>query len=78
MSTLSLRLPDELMHDVDYYADQLQIPKAAYVRRAIEQMNASMAVQQKRLRLMEASLKVRGESMKINAEFDAFEDTPDA
>jgi predicted transcriptional regulator len=78
MTTLSLRLPDELLHEVDNYAEQLHLPRAAYVRKALEQMNAAVSAQQRRTRLMEASLKVRGESMRVNDEFSAIEDAPDA
>jgi len=78
MTSLSLRLPDELLHDVDDFARQMHIPRAEYVRKALEQMNMAVAAQQRRTRLMEASLKVRMESMKINAEFNAVEDSPNA
>lgn len=78
MTSLSLRLPDELLHDVDDFARQMHIPRAEYVRKALEQMNMAVAAQQRRTRLMEASLKVRMESMKINAEFSAVEDSPNA
>ena len=76
MTSLSLRLPDELLHDVDDFARQLHIPRAEYVRKALEQMNMTVAAQRRRTRLMEASLKVRMESMKINAEFSVLEDAP--
>ena len=78
MTTLSLRLPDELLHEVDTYAEQLHLPRAAYVRKALEQMNAAVSAQQRRTRLMEVSLKVRGESMQVNDEFSVIEDAPDA
>ncbi len=78
MTTLSLRLPDEMLHDIDLYADEMHIPRAVYVRRALEQMNASVVAQRRRTQLMEASLKVRGESMLVNAEFDQLEDAPHA
>ncbi|MBK5276760.1 MAG: hypothetical protein JJE30_17160 [Desulfuromonadales bacterium] len=78
MTTLSLRIPDDLLHEVDTSAEQLHLPRAAYVRKALEQMNAAVAAQHRRMRLMEASLKVRGESMRVNAEFDAIEDVPHA
>jgi predicted transcriptional regulator len=78
MTSLSLRLPDELLHDVDDFARQMHIPRAEYVRKALEQMNMAVAAQRRRTRLMEASLKVRMESMKINAEFNAVEDSPNA
>ncbi|MDU0460503.1 MAG: hypothetical protein RW306_17380 [Geobacteraceae bacterium] len=78
MTTLSLRLPDDLLHEVNASAEQLHIPRAAYVRKALEQMNASVASQRRRTRLMEASLKVRTESMQVNTEFDKIEDAPHA
>lgn len=77
MTTLSLRLPEDLLDEVDASAEQLHIPRAAYVRKALEQMNATVAAQRRRTRLMEVSLKVREESMRVNAEFDAIEDAPD-
>jgi predicted transcriptional regulator len=78
MSTLSLRLPDELLHDVDAFARQMHIPRAEYVRKALEQMNLTVAAQRRRTRLMETSLKVRAESMTVNAEFSSIEDAPHA
>jgi len=78
MTSLSLRLPDELLHDVDDFARQLHIPRAEYVRKALEQMNMTVAAQQRRTRLMETSLKVRTESMRVNAEFSAVENSTHA
>ena len=77
MSTLSLRLPDNLMEEVDSYARELHIPRAAYVRKAIEQMNASVAAQRRRDWLMEISRKVRIESMVVNSDFSEVEHDPD-
>ncbi|QEM69615.1 CopG family transcriptional regulator [Geobacter sp. FeAm09] len=78
MTSLSLRIPDNLLHEVDTSAEQLHIPRAAYVRKALEQMNAAVAAERRRARLTEASLKVRAESMRVNAEFDGIEDAPHA
>ena len=78
MTTLSLRLPDELLQDVDTFAQQMHIPRAEYVRKALEQMNMTVAAQQRRTRLMESSLKVRAENMTVNAEFSAIEADPHA
>lgn len=78
MTTMSLRLPDELLHEVDTYAEQMHLPRAAYVRKALEQMNAAVSGQRRRARLIEASLKVRAESMRVNEEFSAIEDVPHA
>ncbi len=76
MTTLSLRIPDDLLQEVDAHADALHIPRAAYVRKALEQMNAAVDAQRRRARLMEVSMKVRAESMKVNAEFSKIEDVP--
>ncbi len=77
MGAVSLKLPDELLEASGRCAEALHIPRAEYMRRAIEQMNTET---QKRLRakkLTEASIKVREESMKVNAEFAAIEQDPD-
>ena len=76
MSTISLRLPDSLMEEVDTFARELHIPRAAYVRKALEQMNATVAAQHRRARLMDVSRKVRAESMRVNAEFSGIEHDP--
>lgn len=73
MATISLRLPDELLLEMDKYARQLSIPRAEYVRRALEEYNARLLEKQRRERIMRASRRVRGESMKINAEFERIE-----
>jgi predicted transcriptional regulator len=78
MSSLSVRVPDDLLHEIDTLAAELHLPRAAYIRKALEQMNAAVAAQRRRARLMEVSLKVRGESMTVNAEFSAIEGLPDA
>jgi len=76
MMTISLRMPDDFLHEVDAFAEELHLPRAAYVRKALEQMNAAVAAERRRTRLMEASLKVRNESMKVNAEFSEIDDFP--
>lgn len=76
MTTISLRMPDDFLHEVDFFAEELHLPRAAYVRKALERMNAAVAEERRRKRLMAVSLKVREESMRINAEFSAIEDSP--
>jgi metal-responsive CopG/Arc/MetJ family transcriptional regulator len=78
MSTISLRLPDELLKEADKRARELRIARAEYIRRAIERLNLAVVGEQRRRRLMDASRRVRDETMRINAEFDAIEDAPDA
>jgi metal-responsive CopG/Arc/MetJ family transcriptional regulator len=76
MTTISLRMPDDFLHEIDVYAEQLHIPRAAYVRKALEQMNAAMAAERRRSHLMAVSQKVRKESMRVNAEFSEIDDVP--
>lgn len=78
MTTVSIRLPDDLLKETDKCAHEMHIPRAEYIRRAIESLNVEATAKQRRSRIMEASRRVRKESMRINAEFDAIEDAPDA
>lgn len=48
-----------------------RVPRAEYIRRAIVALNAQVTAEQRRRRMMEVSRRVRGESMRVNAEFDA-------
>ncbi len=77
MGAVSLKLPDELLEASGRCAEALQIPRAEYMRRAIEQMNRETQKRLRAKRLAEASKKVREESMKINAEFALIEQDPD-
>ena len=76
MATLSIRLPDDLMHEVDVCAAGIHISRASYVRKALERMNVAGHARRCRTRLMKVSLRVRGKSMRVNAEFDETEDAP--
>ena len=51
--------------------------RAEYIRQAVIAMNKKVDSELRRKQIMDASKRVRDESMKINAEFDALEDTPD-
>ena len=78
MTTVSIRLPDDLLKEADKHAHDMHIPRAEYIRRAIESLNAKAVANLRRHRMIEASRRVRSESMRVNAEFDAIEDAPDA
>jgi metal-responsive CopG/Arc/MetJ family transcriptional regulator len=78
MGTLSLRLPDELLSDVDTQAREMGVGRAEYVRQALVRMKQENEKARLRRRLQEASLKVQAESMAVNAEFSAFETDPRA
>ena len=77
MNTVSMRLPDGLLRELDKRAAELDIPRTEYIRRAIVAMNHALEDAKRRDRLKRASLKVRAESMKVNAEFAAIERAPD-
>ena len=77
MNTITVRLPDQLFKELVEKSKKLKISRAFYVRQALEHLNQEINAQQRRDRLKKISLKVRSESMKVNAEFNAVEDAPD-
>ena len=78
MKAISLKLPDELVSASEECAESLRVSRAEYIRQAIERMNNETQAALRSDRIKQASLKVREESMVINAEFDAIEEAPDA
>lgn len=78
MTNISIRLPDWLLHEMEMRAHDLHLPRAEYVRKALETMNSEVLRQQRRNRLMEVSRRVRKESMKVNKEFSGIEHDPKA
>lgn len=78
MKSISLKLPDGLLKASDRCARALGIPRAEYIRRAIERMNRDAAGRSRAEQMALASRKVRRDSMRINAEFAAIECDPDA
>jgi hypothetical protein len=78
MGAISLKLSEDLLAESDRCAEVLHISRAEYIRRAIAQMNREVEAQLRADRLAAASHKVRQESMRVNAEFAAFETEPDA
>ena len=77
MFVISVRIPDHLLQEIDSHAEELQVPRAAYVRSALERRNATVAAERRRARLMEVSKRVRKEGMKVNAEFSEIGDALD-
>ena len=73
MSTVSIRLPNDLLKETESTAKTLHIPRAEYIRRAIVAMNQEMVAQKRRERLMKISRLTSAESIKVNAEFDSIE-----
>jgi len=78
MEAISLKLPEKLLRKSVQCAEALGIPRAEYIRRAIERMNQETETVQRAARLAQVSRRVRKESMRVNAEFAAVERDPDA
>lgn len=78
MGAISLKLPEEILEASRRCADTLHLSRAAYIRRAIERMNRHTQAMLREKRLADASKKVRKESMRVNREFAAIEQDPDA
>lgn len=73
MSVLSIRLPDKLLYALDHGAAALHLQRAAYIRKAIELMNKMVFENESKQKLIQASLRVREDSMRVNAEFSEIE-----
>lgn len=76
MGALSLKLPNDLLEASGDCARALRLSRAAYIRCAIERMNRDTWTQLRAWRLADVSVKVREESMLVNAEFAAIERDP--
>ena len=77
MATISIRFKDEEVALLNEYSRSLHIPRTEYVRRAVVAMNIRVDRELRRKKIMEASRRVREESMHVNTEFAAVEDAPD-
>ena len=73
---VSVRLSEPLIEAMNQNAHALHLSQTDYIRKAIELMNHETEKKKRAERLMNASLRVREESMKINAEFDEIEHDP--
>jgi metal-responsive CopG/Arc/MetJ family transcriptional regulator len=76
MMAISIKLPDELAKSSGACARALQMTRAEYIRRAIEQMNRQTRKRLLAERMAEVSRRDRDESMRVNAEFAAIEHDP--
>ena len=76
MTSISLKLPENLIETSTSCAEALHISRAEYIRRALERMNRETRAMIRARRLVNASKKVREESMRVNAEFSAVEEDP--
>ena len=78
MTAILLKLPSDLLARSGRYAEELKVSRAEYIRRAIARMNLVIESERRARRLAEVSRRVRGESLRVNAEFDAIETDPEA
>jgi predicted transcriptional regulator len=76
MITISIRLQDDVLSEVDKIARELHVPRTEYLRRAILAMNHKINEDKRRARIMKLSNRVRKESMRVNAEFSEVEHDP--
>lgn len=75
MTTISLRISNALLTDVTRHSKEMHLPRAEYIRKSLIIMNQQAELDIRRKRMIEASKRVREESMRVNAEFDVLEYT---
>jgi predicted transcriptional regulator len=73
MTSVTLRLPDNVVYKVDINAHILHMSRNEYIKKAILAMNYDIQERTRKQKLRDASQRVRQESIKINAEFAAIE-----
>ena len=78
MPAISLKVSEHLLAASGECAAALQLSRAEYIRQAVERMNRDTRARLRADRLRGASRRVRRESMRVNAEFDAVERDVDA
>lgn len=76
MSALTVRLPNNVIDEVNSRAKKLRITRSEYVRKSIENMNKKLQQQERKDRIIGASKLVRKESMIVNYEFSKVEYEP--
>ena len=77
MNAISMRLPEEVLRDIDRRAALLNLSRTEYIRAAVQAMNRAVDEEGRNARIRNASLRVRAESLKVNAEFARIEHAPD-
>ncbi len=73
MKSISLNLPDEILDAASRYSATLSLPRAEYIRRAVDRMNRHVEADLRAQRMREAAEKCCEEDRKVNAEFAAAE-----
>lgn len=78
MALISIRLPDNVLQEVNHLAKASHLTRTEYICDAIKQKNHEILANERAQRLKKASLRVRKGSMRINKEFSQIEHDPDA
>ena len=73
MKAISLKISEEVLRTGDRCAKAMGLPRAEYIRRAIEKMNREAEARARAQRMTNAAQRVRKESMRVNAQFAAIE-----
>lgn len=76
MSALTVRLPDNVIDEVNNRAKKLHITRSEYIRKSIENMNKKLQQQERKDKFIRISKLVRKESMIVNSEFSKVEYEP--
>lgn len=76
MSALTVRLPNNVIDEVNSRAKKLHITRSEYIRKSIENMNKKLQQQERKDKFIRVSKLVRKESMIINSEFSKVEYEP--
>jgi len=76
MSALTVRLPHQVIDEVDNRAKKLHITRSEYIRKSIENMNKQLQQEERKDKFIRISKLVRKESMVVNSEFSKVEHEP--
>lgn len=69
MTTLTIRVSDSLVRDIDMIAQEYHAKRAEVIRQALASMVHENLKSRERAKLIRLSQRVREESMRINEEF---------
>lgn len=73
MSSVTIRLEKKLLNEIDKRAQNLHLTRTTYIKKSIEYMNMDLQEKERKSKLIEASMRVRKESMLVNLEFSKVE-----
>ena len=71
MKSISLNLPEEMLDAAGRHSPTLRLPRAEYIRRAVDRMNRHVEADLRARRTRQAAAKCREDDMKVYAEFAA-------